>query len=214
MIPGARSVQQGALDLPLTFHAPVKLDQIADYTTEVFVVDGDLDLPGDLDLFAEGAYLLVVLGNLSVGGVYRDYDDPESFLFVTGDMRARDVITAGWLEVRGSLTTGRLIGDYNDCGARIDGDVRAELFYGEEHHFNIGGELRADIIVGRPRLTIAAQPTAVIPLDDNRLLRHFDRPLLRLFEDTDRHGKAIVEVDGFRDFKELKRRVAAGLPLH
>ena len=69
MIPGARTVQQGALDLPLTFHAPVKLDQIADFATEVFVVDGDLEMPGDHDLFAEGAYLLVVLGNLTVGGV-------------------------------------------------------------------------------------------------------------------------------------------------
>ncbi|MEU2913380.1 hypothetical protein ACWCQ0_36445 [Streptomyces massasporeus] len=74
---------------------------------------------------------------------------------MTGSMRARDVVTAGRLEVHGDLSTDRLIGDYNDCGAHISGDVHARLFYGEHHHFTIGGALSAHAVIGRPRLEIA-----------------------------------------------------------
>lgn len=69
------------------------LDEIDDYTTDVWFVDGDLHIPGDLNLAQERVYLLVVLGDLVVGGTYGDSDDPESFLLVTGNMRARDIVT-------------------------------------------------------------------------------------------------------------------------
>ena len=193
-------------------HVTAALDEIEDYTGDILLVDDDLHVPGDLDLTQERAYLLVVLGDLVVDGVYGDSDDPESFLLVTGNMRARDVVTAGWLEVHGDLSTDRLIGDYNDCSAYIGGDVHALLFYGEEHHFTIGGALSANAVIGRPRLEIATSP-AVIDLDDVRMLEHFDRDLLRVFDDHDNNGNAITIVDGFRDFRELKRRVNAGLPL-
>ncbi|WP_405720534.1 hypothetical protein [Streptomyces sp. NBC_00046] len=193
-------------------HVTAALDQIDDYTADIGFVDGDLHIPGDLDLAQEGVYLLVVLGDLVVGGVYGDGDDPESFLLVTGNMRARDIVTAGWLEVHGDLSTDRLIGDYNDCSAYIGGDVHARLFYGEEHHFTIGGALIANAVIGEPRLEIATPP-AVIGLADLRILEHFDRDLLRVFDDHDNNGNAITYVDGFDDFSELKRRVNAGLPL-
>jgi hypothetical protein len=99
------------------------------------VADGDLHIAGDLILVTENVFVLAVNGSLVVDGLYRDYDSPESFLLVSGDMRARDVITMGYLNVDGSLTTGTLIGDYNDGTARIGGDVRARVFYGEEHYF-------------------------------------------------------------------------------
>lgn len=187
------------------------LDEIEDYTSDIWLVDHDLHVPGDLDLTQERAYLLVVLGDLVVGGMYGDSDHPESYSLVTGRMRARDVVTAGWLEVHGNLSTDRLIGDYNDCGAYIGGDVHARLFYGEHHHFTIGGALSANAVIGRPRLEIATPPP-VIDIDDLRMLDHFDRDLLRVFDDHDDNGNAITYVDGFRDFRELKRRVYAGLP--
>ncbi|MCX4850253.1 hypothetical protein [Streptomyces sp. NBC_00893] len=193
-------------------HVTAALDEIEGCTGDIWFIDGDLHISGDLDLADESVYLFVVLGDLVVDGAYGDSDDPECFLLVTGNMRARDVVTGGWLEVHGDLRTDRLIGDYNDCSAYIGGDVHARLFYGEEHHFTIGGALIANAVIGRPRLEIATPP-AVIGLADLRILEHFDRDLLSVFDDHDNNGNAITYVDGFRDFSELKRRVNAGLPL-
>ncbi len=173
---------------------------------DILVASGDLHITGDLDLADEGAFVLIVDGRLTVDGLYHDSDDPESYLLVTGDMRARDVITAGWLEVHGSLTTGRLIGDYNDCSAHLAGDVHAEFFYGEEHFFTIKGALHAEVIVGsrsRPRLDIAVRPEDVVAMDDPRLLDYFDRELVNVHDST---------VDGL-NFDALKVRVAAGISL-
>jgi hypothetical protein len=226
MVSGARSYknQQVSRDELLALLARSKvdstrariaeaLDEVEGYTSDILVVTGDLHVPGTLDCMHDGAFLLVVDGNLVVDGCYHDYDDPESFLIVTGNMRARDVVTAGWLEVHGDLETGNLIGDYNDCSGFIGGNVRAALFYGEEHHFTIGGVLQAGIVVGRPRLAIATQPVG-IPLTDARLLEHIDRALLRVFEDSDDDGTPILELDGIADFRALKRRVSEGIPLH
>ena len=225
MIDAARSLRQGQVTKAEVraaiglFHEPHKakqviaaLDDFDSYVTDVLLVDGDLHTPGDLDLTDERAYLLVVRGDLTVGGYYGDSDDPESFLLVTGTMHARDVVTAGWLEVHGDLHTGRLIGDYNDCSALIGGDVHAELFYGEEHWFTVGGRVDANVVIGRPRMS-GNRPTG-LELDDVRLLEHFDRELLRVHDDTDEDGTPLVEVDGFRDFRALKRRVRAGQPLN
>ncbi|WP_236240548.1 hypothetical protein [Streptomyces sp. CC228A] len=189
------------------------LRDIEDYTSDIWLVDHDLHIPGDLELTQERAYLLVVLGDLVVDGTYGDSDHPESFLLVTGSMRARDVVTAGWLEVHGDLSTDRLIGDYNACGAYIGGNVHARLFYGEHHHFTIGGTLSAQAVIDEPRLDIATPP-AVIGMYDLRMLDHFDRDLLHVYEDVDDNGNVITCVDGFHDFHELKRRVYAGLPFH
>ncbi|GAA3228278.1 hypothetical protein [Actinocorallia longicatena] len=223
MIDGVRSLQRGqvtetelreAAELFREAHKTERmigaLDEIADYVTDVLFADGGLDVPGDLDLTGEGVHLLVVRGDLTVGGCYGDGDDPESFLLVTGDMRAKDVVTAGWLEVHGDLRTGRLIGDYNDCSALVGGDVHATLFYGEEHWFDIGGRVHADVVVGRPRMPSGA-PRG-IELDDVRLLEHFDRDLLRVHESTGDDGATELEVDGFADFHALKRLVRAGKP--
>lgn len=188
------------------------LDDIESYTLDILFVAGDLHVRGDLDLFTEGAFLLIVLGDLRVDGVYTDQDDPETYLLVTGDMRARDVVTAGWMEVHGDLDVGRLIGDYNDCSAYIGGDISADLFYGEEHFFTIEGELDADVVVGSPRLMIDDEPEG-IELDDPKLLEYFDRELLRILDDTAEDGTPIVDVDGIKDFREVKHRVIKGVPL-
>lgn len=177
------------------------------WSPDILVADGDLHVAGDLILLAERALVLAVSGSLLVDGLYRDYDSPESFLLVSGDMRARDVITTGWLEVRGSLEAGTLIGDFNDCAARIGGDVRVRVFYGEEHHFTIGGSLTADALLDLGHLDIAVTPP-VMDLDDPGLLGYLDPELLEEGEDDD--GNPVVDgVDG----EALKKRVAAGIPL-
>ncbi len=192
--------------------ATVALDEIESYTGDLYIADGDLHIPGDLDLTKENIFLLIVLGDLVVDGTYSDADDPESLLLVTGNMRSRDVVTAGWLEIHGNLTTDQLIGDYNDCGAHIGGDVHTRLFYTETHHFTIGGTLTAEAVIGQPRLDIATPPP-VIDIDNPRMLDYFDRDLLRVFDDEDENGNAVTYIDGFDDFSALRRRVFAGLPL-
>lgn len=186
--------------------------ELDDLVLDAAVADGDLRVPGDLHLADAGLFLLIVRGDLLVGGAYGDSDHPETFLLVTGDMRARDVVTAGWLEVHGDLRANRVVGDYNDCGARIGGNVHARLFHGEQHHFTIGGELLADVVVGPPRLAIAREP-AYLDVDDPRLLDHLDHDLLRVLDDEDLDGNPVTVVDGIRDFRALKRRVLDGLPL-
>ena len=228
MIHGARSYKQGqvtrdeALALIGQFRLPHKvehvragLDEIEHYDGDLLVVDGDLRIDGDLDLNAEHAYVLVVRGSLTVGGAYCDYDDPESFLLVMGSMTARDVVTAGWLEVHGNLdVANHLIGDYNDCSAYVGGDVRARLLFPEEHHFDIGGEVDVQHALGiRSRIKAAKLPE-FIEMDDKRLLDLFDPGLLRTFaDDDDDDGNPTIGIDGIEDFGEVKRRVRAGLPL-
>ncbi|MFC8531199.1 hypothetical protein [Nocardia sp. NPDC057227] len=188
------------------------VDEIEDYERDFVVVEGDLHVSGDLDPAAAGAYLLVVTDDLTVDGCYSDSDDPETFLLVGGDLRARDVVTAGWLEITGDLRANRVIGDYNDCGADIGGSVHCALFYGEEHHFTIGGELAAEVVVGRPRLAIGNAPE-YLELDDSRLLEHLDRSVLRVLDDEADDGTPLLLVDGIGDFRALKQRVGAGLPI-
>ena len=116
---------------------------------DVVVVDGGLDVPGDLSTWNERLVGLVVRGDLTVGGLYTDTDDPATGVYVLGDMRADRVITTGALGVKGSLTvTGALVGFYNDYSAQVHGDVRTPCFYPENHHFEIGGDLEAPVVLG------------------------------------------------------------------
>lgn len=184
----------------------------ADILNDLVIADGDLHVRGGLNTNDADVQLLVVLGDLVVDGAYQDYDDPQSYVLVTGSLRARDVVTAGWLEVHGSLTADRVIGDYNDCGAVIGGDVRAGLFYGEQHAFEIGGRLVCDAVIDRPRLTISSAPPN-LPPNDRRLLEHLDPALLHTYEDYDEDDRLVLKVDGIKDFAEIKRRVRGGKPL-
>ncbi len=126
-------------------------------------------------------------------------------------MKARDVVTAGWLEVHGDLSvTGHLVGDYNDCSALVSGDVRAGLFYPEEHHFEVGGTFEADHAIGNPYRIEAKNTVEMIGLDDPRVLELVDRALLTTYDEEDEAGNPIVAVDGFADFGAVKKRVRSG----
>src|SRR5690606_32215523 len=80
---------------------------------DAVLVEGDLVLP-HLDTFAHEVVALVVTGDLRIEGTYSDCDDPETGVFVLGNMFAKDVITCGALRVKGDLVVEQaLVGDYN-----------------------------------------------------------------------------------------------------
>ncbi len=187
------------------------VDELDSYDGDIYIHDGDLTIAGDFDAGELGVLLLWVKGTLTVEGGYRDTDDPQTIVVVTGDLRARDVVTAGFLEVHGNMTvTGRVIGDYNDCQAWIGGDLTCSLFYPEEHYFNVGGWFRATTVLGNSKHRVSSPHpvTDGIGMGDARILEFLDRELVNVHEDD---GE--LDVDGLKDFGALKRRVIAGAPL-
>ncbi|MBI5549685.1 MAG: WGR domain-containing protein [Deltaproteobacteria bacterium] len=119
---------------------------------DVLLVEGDVVVKGPLALFKEKLAALVVTGSLVVRGQYRDGYDPETGCFVLGDMEAESVITGGWLNVAGNLSVhGGLVGDYNDCSARIKGKTAARFLHTEQHWFEFGDAVKVDYVLGRPR---------------------------------------------------------------
>lgn len=167
-IPGARSYLGGDLTkdeivamAKLFGHPRVRAaaieeaEEIEDYAADAILYEGDLTIDGDFDTGdtgssgeAEGT-LLVVKGNLTVCGLYRDAcNDAPDLVLVTGDLRAEDVITASHLEVRGNVVVANVVvGDFNDGAARIGGDLSARLFAPTDHHFDVAGSIRADYFV-------------------------------------------------------------------
>jgi hypothetical protein len=186
-------------------------DGLDDYDGDVFLHEGDLHVAGNLCTDEEDVLLLVVRGDLIVDGAYSDSDDPQSMVLVTGSMKARDIVTAGFLEVHGDLEVkDRLIGDYNDCNAWIGGNVSCSLFFPEEHFFTVGGAFHAEHVLGNAKHRLeCANPVEGIPMDSPRLLELLDHELLELHKEDD----GTLTVDGFRDFLAFKRRILAGLPL-
>jgi hypothetical protein len=142
-------------------------DEMVSYVYDSVVVDGDLEIDR-LDTFEHKLCCLVVTGNLRVANLYCDYDDPQTAVFVLGDLEAGSAITNGALCVAGNLIVREnLVGFYNDHSAEILGSVRARVFAPENHHFSIGGRLAADYVLGShaqhrvsPKQMKAAIPTA------------------------------------------------------
>lgn len=185
------------------------LEEPDSYDGDVYIHDGDLHVAGDLIVHKLGVLVLVVRGNLSVDGAYHDADDPQTIVVVTGDFQARDVVTAGFLEVHGNVVVrDRVIGDYNDCQAWIGGDLTCALFYGEEHFFDLGGTLHATCLLGKPRMKSPHPIPKGIDMGDPRLLDVLDRELVTVYDED---GE--IYVDGLKDFGKFKQRVLAGLPL-
>jgi len=113
------------------------------------VIDGDLVLPA-LDTFAANVCNLVVRGNLTVEGLYADYDDPATGVFVLGDFRAKNVDTSGTLAVAGDVFVDEcLVGNYNDYGADLRGVVTARVFIPENHFFALAKAPRFAAAIGK-----------------------------------------------------------------
>jgi len=133
---------------------------------DVVVVDGDLEIEGDLDLWDRKLVSLVVCGSLRVSGLYCETDDPTMGVFVRGDLTAARIDTIGGLCVDGTLTAREvLIGRHNDYSAIVGGDVVTPVFVPEQHLFQIGGTLRADLVLGSLARVKQAKPNkAIVPL--------------------------------------------------
>ncbi|MET0401306.1 MAG: hypothetical protein ABW123_02840 [Cystobacter sp.] len=187
------------------------LDDLNGDESDFLVHDGPLHVDGNLAVSSLGAAVLFVLGDLTVTGAYSDTDDPQTITQVTGNLRAHDVVTAGFLEVHGDvLVQNAFFGDYNDCNAYVGGSLTCRLFYPEEHFMTVKGDLRAEVAFGLVKHRVdggGIRPEA-LDLDDPRLLEHFDRELLNV-EEAD--GELII--DGFSKYQEVRKRVLTGKPL-
>jgi hypothetical protein len=190
------------------------LGEIDDHDGDVLLHEGDLVVDGSLTVAELGAVVLVVRGDLEVKGCFADSDDPETITLVEGDLRAAGIVTAGFLEVRGDVRcTGPVLGDYNDCNCLVHGSIHCDIFFPEEHFFEVRGDLIARVALGNVKHRVAgpgARPE-VLEMDDPRLLAHFDHALLSI-DEGEGEGEAPM-VDGFVDYRSVRRRVKAGQPL-
>ncbi|MFZ5438857.1 MAG: hypothetical protein ACOZQL_02550 [Myxococcota bacterium] len=188
------------------------LRAIGDSDRDLYLHEGDLVVEGPLSVAELGALVLVVKGDLVVKGCYSDADDPQTITLVEGNLRAASIVTAGFLEVRGDVRCdGPMLGDYNDCNCLVHGSVHCNLFYPEEHFFEVRGGLVARVALGNVKYRVSGPGTKpeALELDDPRLLDHFDRELLVIDEEE---GQPPV-VDGFESYRAVRQRVREGKPL-
>jgi len=123
------------------------LDDPESYEGGVFLHEGDLQVNGDFKVDEQGALLLIVQGDLDVSGLFQDWSE-FGILIVTGNLRARDIVTSGNLRVGKNLEAEKaVIGDYNDGGAGIGGNLTCKLFFPSDHSFAVDGEIQADHII-------------------------------------------------------------------
>ncbi|WP_044281893.1 polymer-forming cytoskeletal protein [Myxococcus stipitatus] len=128
--------------------------------------------------------LLIVDGDLVVKGRYEDSLDPESVVIVTGSLRARDVITRGFLEVHGDLvaTQSLLFLDNDACG-EVFGDVRAPFVYTNEHAVKVHGGVEARLVTGDDKHLRSAEKHVFIEETDRRVRELLSPKLLKVFAD-------------------------------
>jgi hypothetical protein len=181
-------------------------DELTTYVYDSVVVDGDLSIKGDFNTFEHNLCRLVVTGSLKVSGLYLDFDDPQTAVFVLGDFEAKRVITTGALCVaKNVIVHDELVGFYNDHCAEIRGNVKCNVFAPENHFFTIGGKLSAKYVLGEgteylvsPKLKASAKPTPASKLQGIVV------PEIVKFDDDE---------DGLQadwDQSELRKRVRAG----
>lgn len=187
-------------------------DELATWANDSIVVDGDLRIAGDFDTAAHGLCRLVVTGSLRVSGLYRDHDDPETAVFVLGNLEAQRAITNGALCVgKNVVVRETLVGYYNDHCAEILGSVTAKLFAPENHFFTIKGKLSVEHVLGSHaeyrvpgKLKTKAEPVA----DD--VIRDLVVPEILEVED---YGDPSETPEINVNHSELRARVAAGKPI-
>lgn len=175
-------------------------DQRADIDPErIAIYDGDLHLDC-FDTFDEHLSILVVDGDLTVDGYFGDSEYPESFILVTGALRARDLLVSGWLEVLGPTTITRaLFGSGNHCLTWFGGDVSCDLFYPENHAFEFAGGFTPRGLFGQ-----RADRSSPAFLTGTRIHDWLAPALVRTYDDE---GPELV------DYGELKQRIRTDQPL-
>lgn len=178
---------------------------------DIVVVDGDLHFDRDLITFKEKLCGLVVLGDLIVRGRYEDSDDPNTGVFVKGNLRAESVITSGELVVLGDLDAGdALVGYYNDFGAKLRGTVRAKVFVPEQHSFELKGKVDFGLVLGDGEQCTWKGKKPFKPL----ALRDYPKHVVKtLLQETNVETLAEMEWDEVLDHDALMKKVRKGAPI-
>lgn len=116
---------------------PELLAEQAGTPPRILVHEGALAVSGDLllPISAEGPRVLVVKGDLTVKGLFRDSGEPPTAVLVTGSMRADVLLCSGTLEVGGDLHARIVLGGDSDNTCRVGGNLQADLFYSDEQFF-------------------------------------------------------------------------------
>jgi len=109
---------------------------------KVGICEGDFYLDGDMEFPYQDYAIIMITGNMEVTGFIRTYvDEPDTFLIVHQNLKAKNLMNLGFLEVWGDMTIEEsLVGDYNHGAAYIAGNVKANFYYPEEHYFDIRGK--------------------------------------------------------------------------
>ncbi|WP_342375926.1 polymer-forming cytoskeletal protein [Myxococcus stipitatus] len=140
--------------------------------------------------------LLIVEGDLVVKGRYEDSLDPESVVIVTGSLRARDVITRGFLEVHGDLVARQSILFLdNDACAEVFGDVHAPFVYTSQHAVKVHGGVKARLVTGDDKHIRSAEKHVFIEETDRRVREVLSPKLLKVFADEVFEDEEGEEVD-------------------
>jgi hypothetical protein len=150
-----------------------------------------------------------VCGSLEVGGLYRDYDNPATAVYVLGEMTAARAITNGTLGVGKNLVVREtLVGFYNDHSAEILGSVTAGAFAPENHHFAIGGKLAVEVVLGSgAEYRVSTRHKKAVKALVDKVPRD------RLVPEIVRGGDDDPDSELDLDHSALRDRVAAGKPI-
>ena len=116
-------------------------DGLEDYDGQFLAHDGDLHIDGSFDTDDLNLTFWLIIGDLIVDGLFESRcNDGPSMVIVRGNLRARNVLTAGFLEVGGDLCAQEaIVGEYNDGGALVQGALQAQVFLPFDHGFDIRG---------------------------------------------------------------------------
>jgi hypothetical protein len=124
---------------------PIRKQKLDIAEEQILIVNGDLDVKGDI----RNSYgLLVVLGNLKIGGSYIDqYHEPhQSMLIVLGSLQASSILTGGELMVHGDLhATNLLFGEDNHHSLLVAGTATAPIVIRQYDHDMRFGKLAAGV---------------------------------------------------------------------
>ena len=202
----ARSLRRGTLSLDEVDHiaeqqvrgeqARLQISRLAQmwrtdpesHTTDLLIHDGDLEIDGDyITDLEQWTELLIVSGDLTVSGRYEDSRDPESVVIVTGNLRAGNLITAGWLEVHGNVEVNQCaLFDDNDCCAEVFGDLTAgALIFTDYHHVQAHGRVTAPVVISDFRRIESPHDIEFIEVTDARLADLLVPEVLAVEGDTD-----------------------------
>ncbi len=179
-----------------------------DMECDTVVCIGDLVIDGNLELGDEICNLIVT-GSLTVNGLLEHYDDePATHIYVGGNLKAKNLITGGTLEVKGNVDVeGAIIGHYNDCFAIIKGNATAGFFYPEEHFFKIEGTISFKLAYGNEYRVDNGKSNKVkndIEFMSDRAFYHLINHDILVDPVSEEEAEELDEMDDYCDYVDSK----------